>query len=404
MKKYIHRDYFFSKVKPFIDKQIIKVITGQRRVGKSYVLLQIIDEIKKINENANVIYVDKELQKFAFISNEIDLRNFVDTRLDETKDNYLFIDEVQEIANFELCLRSLLNEDLCDIYCSGSNANMLSGELAGTLSGRYIEIQVHGLSYKEFLRFHKIKDSQESLEQYLTIGGMPYLKNLGLDKQIAFEYLKSVYATILLRDVVARENIRNVQFLEGLVGFLSDNLGSLLSSNNISKYLKSQKVNMPTQTILNYLRVLGNAYFIFKVQRAAIDGLKVFEISDKFYFEDIGLRNCIRSFSFSKDIHKIMENAVYIHLLRMDFKVFVGKLDDREIDFIAEKNGERTYIQVCYLLYNEETIKREFGNLLAIKDNYKKMVITMDPIKSANTYKGIEQIHLKEFLSKDNLY
>jgi predicted AAA+ superfamily ATPase len=403
MKKYIPRNYYFKKVIPFKDKEIIKVITGQRRVGKSYVLLQIMDEIKKIEPKANFIYIDKELQKNSFITDEISLRTFIDSKLKARKKNYLFIDEIQEIARFELCIRSLLNEEKCDIYCSGSNATMLSGELATMLSGRYIEIQIHSLSYNEFLIFHKLKDSDESLKKYLTIGGMPYLKNIVQDETTIFEYLKNVYSTILLRDVVARENIRNVAFLESLIAFISNNVGSLLSSNNISKYLKSQQTNIPTQSVLNYLKALGNAYFIYKVSRSAIQGLKIFEISDKFYFEDLGLRNCIRTFKFNDEIHKLMENAVYIHLIRLNFRVFVGKLDDKEIDFVAEKNGEKIYIQVCYLIFNEETKEREFGNLLAIKDNYKKMVISMDPIISKKTYKGIEQIHLREFLANDEI-
>lgn len=403
MKKYIPRNYYFKKVIPFKDKEIIKVITGQRRVGKSYVLLQIMDEIKKTETKANFIYIDKELQKNSYISDENSLREFIDNNLKAKKKNYLFIDEIQEIKNFELCIRSLLNENSCDIYCSGSNATMLSGELATTLSGRYIEIQIHSLSYNEFLTFHRLKDSDDSLKKYLTIGGMPYLKNIGQDEIIVFEYLKNVYSTILLRDVVARENIRNVAFLESLIAFISNNIGSLLSSNNISKYLKSQLTNIPTQSVLNYLKALGNAFFIYKVSRAAIQGLKIFEISDKFYFEDLGLRNCIRTFNYSEDIHKLMENAVYIHLIRLNYRVFVGKLDDREIDFVAEKNGEKIYIQVCYLLYDEQTKAREFGNLLAIKDNYKKIVVSMDPIISNKSFKGIEQIHLREFLANDEI-
>jgi uncharacterized protein len=275
---------------------------------------------------------------------------------------------------------------------------MLSGELATLLAGRYMEFPMHGLSYPEFLEFNRVSDSKEHLNLYLTLGGMPYQHHLGLNPTIVFEYLKSLYATILLKDVVSRENIRNVSLLENLVAYLADNTGSLFSAQNISKYLKSQQINMPTQSVINYLKALTNAYFIHKVSRADINGLKIFEIGEKFYFEDLGLRNSIRPFNYRGDIGKLMENAVYLHLLRNRYIVYVGKSGDKEIDFMAEKNGERLYVQVAYQLGDDNIIKREFGNLAKIPDNYPKYVVTMDEIQARNTYKGIRQVHLKDFL------
>jgi hypothetical protein len=277
---------------------------------------------------------------------------------------------------------------------------MLSGELATLLAGRYIEFPIHSLSYPEFLEFNQIKDSSENLNNYLTLGGMPYQYNLGLEKPIVFEYLKSLYSTILLRDVVARQNIRNVAFLENLVAYLADNVGSLFSAQNISKYLKSQRINMPTQSVINYLKTLTNAYFVHKVARAEVNGLKIFEIGEKFYFEDLGLRNCVRTYNFTDDISKLMENVVYLHLLRKGYQVFVGKMGEKEIDFMAEKDGEKLYIQVAYLLTDANTIKREFDSLLQIEDQFPKYVITLDESNIRNSHKGIKRLNLREFLQQ----
>lgn len=394
-----YRELYLAKLRPFIGKDLIKIITGQRRIGKSYILKQLIAEIERTVPKANIIYIDKELEKFSGIRKSEDLHQYVTHHLVEGKENVLIVDEVQEIDSFQRCLRSLLNQQQCDIYCSGSNATMLSSELATLLAGRYIEVPIHSLSYPEFLEFNQLSTSKENLNLYLTIGGMPYQFHLGLDPNIVFEYLRSLYSTILLKDVVSRENIRNVSLLENLVSYLADNTGSLFSAQNISKYLKSQQINIPTQTVINYLKALTNAFFIHKVPRADIQGLKIFEIGEKFYFEDLGLRNSIRTFNYRGDINKLMENAVYLHLLRNGYKVFVGKSGEKEIDFMGEKNGERIYIQVAYQLTDDKVIQREFENLATISDNYPKYVITMDEIQPLNTYKGIRQLNLESFLS-----
>lgn len=398
MKSYIPRPLYTERIKPFINKQLIKVITGQRRIGKSYILMQLADVIKEQNPLANIIYVDKERLAFSEIRKDTDLYNYVKSASQGYEYNYLFVDEVQEIENFQLCLRSLLNENICDLYCTGSNAKILSGELATHLAGRYIEFHVHSLSYGEFLQFNQLQDSQESFRQYLTFGGMPYIHNLALDENVIFEYLRNVYSTILLKDVVIRESIRNVPFLENLIAYLVDNTGSLFSAQNISKYLKSQHVNIPTQTILNYLRALCNSFFIYKAQRAEIQGMKIFEIGEKYYFEDLGLHNAIRHFDFRKDINKLMENVVYIDLLRHGYQVYIGKSGDKEVDFIAMKNDRKIYLQIAYMLYDDATIKREFENLLGIPDNYPKYVVTMDEMQCGSNYQGIKQIHLRRFL------
>ena len=395
---YIKRPLYIDRIKPFIGKQIIKVLTGQRRVGKSYILLQLIDEIKLLHPDANIIYINIEINEFSFIRTHSALYQYVNDKLIVGVPNFLLVDEIQEVKSFELCLRSLLAESKCDIFCTGSNAHMLSGELATTLSGRYIQIPIYSLSYLEFLEFHQLPDDNESLTKYLKLGGMPYLIHTGLESEVVMEYLRNLNSTILLKDVVARENIRNVSFLENLTSYLADNTGNLLSALNISKYLKSQQQLMPAQTVLNYLRALTNAFYIHKVQRADIKGMKIFEISDKYYFEDLGLRNAIRNFDYRSDVNKLMENVVYLHLKRNRYTVFVGQLVHKEIDFMAERDGERLYIQVTYMLNDQRTIDREFGNLMSIDDQYPKYVVTMDEISAGSDYKGIRQIHLRDFL------
>jgi predicted AAA+ superfamily ATPase len=400
---YIKRPVYIDRIRPFIGKPIIKVLTGQRRVGKSYIMLQLIDEIRLLYPEANTIYINIEQHEFDSIRTNEALYKHVDSLLMPGKQNFLLLDEIQEVKSFELCLRSLLAESKCDIICTGSNAQMLSGELATTLSGRYVQFPVYSLSYTEFLEFHALENSGDSLTQYLKLGGMPYLVHTGLDPDVVFEYLRNVNSTILLKDVVARENIRNVSFLENLTAFLADNVGSSFSALNISKYLKSQQQIVPTQTVLNYLRALTNSFYVHKVQRANVNGLKIFEIGEKYYFEDLGLRNAIRSFDYRSDVNKLMENVVYLHLRRNNYNVFIGKIGDKEIDFIAERNGERVYVQVAYMLFDQKTIDREFGNLLSIEDNYSKYVVTMDEISAGSNYKGIKQMHLRDFLQIANL-
>lgn len=398
MMNYIERPKYTERIRPFIGKQIIKVLTGQRRVGKSYIMFQLMDSIKKEDLTANIIYINLELEKFNQIRTNLDLNEYLRDKFMEDKANYLFIDEIQEVESFQLTIRSLFAENKCDIFCTGSNATMLSGELATYLSGRYIEIKVHSLSFSEFLIFHHLEKGNDSLMKYLTYGGMPYLPNIGLQDDLPFEYLRNVYSTILLKDVVARENIRNIQFLENLVLYLSDNIGNLFSSGNISKYLKSQRIGISPQLTLNYLKALSNAYFVHKVVRSEVGGLKIFEIGEKYYFEDWGLRNAITGFNQKTDLHKLLENVVYMHLLQCGYRIYVGKIDQREIDFVADRNGLKVYVQVCLQITDETVQEREFGNMLLINDNYPKYVVTFNDLIIGNDFQGIKQINLLDFL------
>lgn len=396
---FITREKYVEKIRKFIGKNIIKVLTGQRRVGKSYILLQLINEITNSVVDANIIYINLELESFRTIKTSKDLYEFIDSKLVENRSlNYLFVDEIQEISDFQNAIRSLLAEQKCDIFITGSNANLLSGELATSLSGRYVNFEIHSLSYKEFQQFHALENSQQTLEKYLTFGGLPFLKNLELSENQSFEYLKNVYSTILLKDVVAREKIRNIVFLENLVAYLADNVGSLFSALNISKYLKSQQVEISPPVVINYLRTLSNSFFVHKVVRSDVAGLKIFEIGEKYYFEDLGLRNVISGFNAAKDIGKILENAVYLHLIHCNYKVFVGKIGEKEIDFVGEKKGIKIYVQVSLSIMNEKTREREFTSLQLVHDNYEKYVVTLNDMHLGNNYKGIQCLNLKEFL------
>ena len=394
---YIERKYYIEKVKPYIKKNIIKVFVGQRRVGKSFLLYQFIDIIKSLERNPCIVYINKELDEFGEIKNSTDLISYVKAKKRKRKFCYLFVDEIQDIEDFEKAIRSLFARGGYDIYISGSNANLLSGELATYLSGRYIEIKVFGLSYSEFLTFHKLDDSTQSFTRYLRVGGLPYLIHLPDEDYVVYDYLRNIYNTIILKDVVARYNIRNVNFLDRLVRFLCDNTGGILSAKKISEYLKSQKLGISTQVVLNYLSHLVTAFLVFKVSRYDLSGKRIFEIGEKFYFEDTGIRNSIVGYKVS-DISKLLENIVYLHLCMAGYNVTVGKYNSKEIDFVGEKFGEKIYVQVCYLLTDEGVVEREFGNLLSVSDNYPKYVVSMDEVGSTASTKGIKHIGIREFL------
>ena len=395
-RNYLPRDLYFNQIEPFIGKGLIKVLTGQRRVGKSYLLFQVMDSINKLDPEAEIIYIDKEDCQFDAIKTYVDLMIYLHSIRKQSGKCYLFIDEIQDIVNFEIALRSLQDDPDWDIYCTGSNATLLSGELATYLAGRFIQIRIYALTYAEYLRFHQLSDSPESFLNYIKYGGMPYLVNVEQDERIVYEYLRNVLDTIVLRDVVSRYNVRNIHFLRDLIHYLSDSIGSVVSAKRISDYLKSQQINLLPKLVLEYLTYLESVYFIDRVQRAEVGGKKIFEIGDKFYFEDLGMRHSIIAFQ-QKDIGKVLENVVYHHLKATGYKVFVGKNGVQEIDFVAEKNGNKTYVQVAYLITDEKTHDREFGNLLAIRDNFPKMVVSMDELAIGN-FKGIDHLNIRKFL------
>lgn len=395
-----NRDNYLKRIKPFINKAIIKVLTGQRRVGKSYILFQLIQKITEIDPDSNIIYINKEDLSFDFIKNAEDLNQYVISNSSQQVKNYIFIDEIQEIVNFEKSIRSLLLDENNDIYITGSNANMLSGELATFLSGRYVEFEIKSLAYPEFLKFHKLENTDESLRSYYYFGGLPYLINLTLNNQ-ATEYLKGIYTTIVYRDVVSRYKVRNTVLLEKLIAFLADNIGNLFSAKRISDFLKSQNTMSSANQIQQYVDYLASSFLIHRVGRYDVRGRKIFEIGEKFYFENIGIRNLLVGFN-PADLGKVLENLVYNHLLYLGWNIRIGVFDTNEIDFVANMNGETIYLQVALRLDEAKTIEREFGNLLKIKDNYPKYVITNDPFYG-NSYQGVKHIYIRDFLMLEKI-
>ena len=398
MKQLIIRRNYLDKIFKYLGKEMIIVLTGQRRVGKSYLLKQFYQE--KIKEpDSNIIYIDKEKREFDFIRNYQNLNDYIESKFVKDKHNYILIDEVQDIAEFERSVRGYRTEENADVIITGSNAKMLSGELSTIIGGRFKEIYIQPLSYEEFLTFHSLDDNDDSLTQYINLGGMPGLNKIGLHEDDVREYQKDVYNTVLLKDVIMKNNIRNVNFLENLVLYLADNTGKIISANNVSKYMKSNGENISASVILNYLNYLSDAYIINKVNRYDVHGKRLFDSNEKYYFEDNGIRNAIAGGTREGDVEKVIENVVYQNLVRLGYEVFVGQLQSSEIDFVCTKpNGEKKYVQVSYLIVNEETRKREFGNLMKIQDNYPKYVVSMTPLITNNDYDGIKHIHLRNFL------
>ena len=394
----IRRQSYIDKIEKYLGKETIIVLVGQRRVGKSCILKMIRDE-KMADSDNNVIYIDKEKWQYDAIQTYRDLNEYIEKHWANDKYNYILIDEVQDIEEFERSVRSFRTEPNTDIIITGSNASMLSNELSTLIGGRYKEIYIQSLSYNEFLEFHNLSDNDESLSLYIQYGGMPGLAKIGLEEDDAREYQIDIYHTVLLKDVIMRNQIRNVPFLENLVRFLADNIGKLISANSIAKYMKSQGESITSSVVINYISFLCEAYFLHKVNRYDIHGKRVFENNDKFYFEDNGVRNAIAGGTREGDIEKVIENIIYEHLIRLGYQVYVGQLQAGEIDFVCTKpEGQRIYVQASFIIAEQATREREFGNLRSIKDNYPKYVISMTPLLTKNDDDGITHIHLRKFL------
>ena len=400
MNAVIRQDYL-DEIGRYLGKDTIIILTGQRRIGKSYILRQFRDKVSE-DGKSNIIYIDKEKKDFDEIRNHKDLNDYIDSKRDGYRKNYILIDEIQEIEEFERTLRSYYEEPDVEIVITGSNSRMLSSDLSTIIGGRYKEIYVHALSYREFMTFHHLEDSDDTLAKYINFGGLPGLLKVGLDEQDAREYQKDVFHTVLLKDVILRNKIRNVVFLENLVRFIADNVGKIISANSIAKYMKSQGGNITSSVVINYIKYLCDAYIIHKVNRYDIHGKRLFDSNDKYYFEDYGIRNTLARGTREGDIEKIIENVIYSHLVRLGYEVYVGQLQAGEIDFVCQKpEGGRVYIQVSYLIADDATREREFGNLRSIKDNYPKYVISMTPLVTKTDDNGITHLHLRRFLTED---
>ena len=372
-KTFIEREDYINQIIPYVGKDLIKVFIGQRRVWKSYLLFQVMDLLeKKWVKTEEIIYINKENLKWEHIENYKDLYN-------EVKDfKYIFVDEIWDIFEWEKAIRSLQAEWWKDIYITWSNSNLLSWELASFLSWRYISIDVYPLNYKEFLKFHNLEKGEDSFYKYIEFGWLPYLKNLELKPEIVNSYLRDVVDTIILKDIISRFNVRNIDFFRKLIIYLAREIWSIFSAKNISDYLISQKTKISTNIVLNYLSYCKQALFLNEVSRFDIKWKKIFELRQKYYFTDIGLRNAILWGFNNLYMWWILENIVYINLLSKWYKVTIGEIYKKEVDFIAEKDWKKMYIQVSYILENQSTIDREFWVFSLIWDNWPKYVITLD--------------------------
>ena len=392
------RQHYADIVDSWIGKGNIIALVGSRRVGKSYVMK---DFIQRHNNESdiNIIYIDKEKKAFRDIKTNYDLDTWIEARFIPGKHNCILIDEAQEIIDFEDSICNWYTEENTDVLITGSNSEMLSGELATRLSGRHVEIRVHPLNYSEFLQFHDLQDNDENLMTYLNYGGLPGLRKVGLnsDEQV-WAYLTSVFNTIMLKDIIERHDIRNIQFLNNLIAFYADTTGKLSSANSISRYMKSQTENVSSNLILLYRGFYVDAFLIDIASRYDIHGKKIFESNEKIYWDDLGLRNLKAEGGMDSYIEKVIENAVYKQLRFLDFDVKVGVLNAGEVDFVCTKPGKTVYVQASYIISDETTRQREFGALEKIRDNHPKYVISATPLLTQRDENGITHLSLRKFL------
>lgn len=403
----LKRDEYIKQIVPFIDKDVIKVLTGIRRSGKSVMLKLLMEELKNkgINEN-QFIYINFENLKYRNLKNYERLYDFILNKVDDKyKSYYIFLDEIQEVEEWERCVNSLrVDEDFkFDIYITGSNAKLLSGELSTYLAGRYIEFVVYPFSFKEFFEIMKEKnkeiDLKEAFQDYVKFGGMPFLHNLDYNFEASMQYLQDLYASIILKDITQRNNIRDTDLLERIINYVVMNIGNTFSATSISKFFKSENRKVATETILNYIKACEEAFLVYRVARNDLLGKKILNVNEKYYIADHGIREAIME-NNQKNINQVLENIVYFEMLRRGYNVKIGKVDNLEVDFVCKKNDETIYIQVSYLLASEDTKEREFSVLENIKDNYPKYVLSMDEFDMSRN--GIKHMNLIEFLIKDS--
>ena len=390
-----------QRIRPFINTDLIKVFTGIRRAGKSVMLELVKNELKEsgIGEENFLCINFEQFSNSQFLDVESLYKKITDFQKNTKGKIYLFFDEIQEVDGWEKCINSCRIDFDCDIYITGSNAKLLSGELATYLAGRYVEFVIYPFSFAEFFEMNLIKnpnlDKATCFMQFLKTGGMPFLSNFPDDDSAKSQYLIDIYNSVVLKDVVKRNNIRDVDTLERIVAYAFSNIGHIFSATSLSKYFKSENRKISHDTILNYLKFCSDAFLFYKINRYDLEGKKIVTVNEKYYCADHGLREAL----FGKNIQNIdqvLENIVCLELLRRNYKVYVGKKGDLEIDFIAEKQGKKIYVQVAYLLANEETIRREFSVYNSVKDSYPKYVVSMDDLDFSQN--GIIHKNIKDFL------
>ena len=402
----INRELYMSKIRPFFDKNIVKILVGMRRCGKSVMLQLIKNELIEMGiKKEQFIFINFESATTKNLKDADALYKFISEKVSEIEGKvYILLDEIQEVDGWENSINSFMVDFDADIYITGSNAKLLSGEFATYLAGRYVEIDIYPFSYNEVLDMYRSGkenfDEKKVFLNYLKFGGMPFLFSIGYGEDASLQYLSDIYNSVVLKDVVQRNNIRDVEFLDRIIKYVISNVGCTFSAKSISDYLKSEKRTIASETVYNYLKACENAYLFHRVRRQDLIGKEILKTQEKFYISDHGIREAIYG-NNGRDVEKILENIVYMELLRRGYSVTIGNIAGKEVDFVAEKRNEKIYVQVTYVMGKEETIKREFDSLLAIKDNYPKYVISMlDEIDMSR--EGIHHINIREFLKNDN--
>ncbi len=403
---YIARDKYIKQIEKFIDKPIIKVLTGMRRVGKSTLLKIIKDNLLKEVSDSNKIYINFESISFSEIKNDKDLIEYLKPILNEERKKsnskfYFFFDEIQLISNWEKVINGLRADVDCDIYITGSNSTLISGELATLLAGRYVQFEIYPFTFDEFIMIFDYLDMpvEDLFNEFIKLGGMPFIKYFNLDESVSLKYLSDVYNTVLVKDVLEYNNIRDVDIFNRILSYAMENVGHIFSANSIKNYFKNENRKVSVDTILNYLEYCNQAFILKKVPRYDIEGKKILKVDEKYYLNDHGFRGT-KGFSNTKDIERVLENIVYIELVSRGYDVKIGKLKDQEIDFIAQKDLQTFYYQVSYIMSDESTRHREFGVYRDIKDNLPKYVLSMDKMNFSQD--GIIHKNIIDFLLEIN--
>lgn len=397
----IKRELYMSRIRPFIGTDLIKVMTGIRRCGKSVMLKLIQQELIESGISpTQFISINFEDMNYSHLQTAKALHNEISARASEIEGKvYLFFDEIQEVKDWEKCINSLRVSLDCDIYITGSNANLLSGELATYLGGRYVEFVIYPFSFNEFTElYHSITPAasiQQCFQKYILVGGMPYLSNIRYEDAPSKQYLQDLFNSVQLKDIMKRNKIRDVDLLERIIAYVIANVGTTFSASSLSKFLKSEKRAVAPETILNYIKYCCEAYLFYQVKREDLQGKQILASKEKYYIADHGIRKAVFGGNM-RDINLILENIVYLELLRRGFEVTVGKNGTKEIDFVCNKHGEKLYVQVTYLLASQETINREFGAYDNIKDNFPKYVVSLDEFDMSQN--GIKHRNIRDFL------
>lgn len=400
---FVERKEYIDKIKPFINKPVIKVITGMRRVGKSTFLKIISQKILKDIEESNKIYLNFETLELLKIKTDIELVEYLKPLLKDKKDKvYMFFDEIQLVKNWERVINALRINENYDIYITGSNSSLMSSKISTLLSGRYVQIEIQPFNFREFLKLYSDKNLvyEELFRKYINIGGIPFLKYFDLDENSCAKYLQDLYNTVIVKDVIEYNKVRDVDMFNRILTYVFENIGQTFSSRSIQKFLKNENRNISVDTILNYLEYAKSAYIIKKVPRYDVVGKKILSVDEKYFITDHGLRYA-KGFSNEKNIERILENIVYIELLSRGYKVNIGRVNDKEIDFIAVKGDKKEYYQVSYLLETEETRNREFGVYQKVNDNYPKYVLSMDKMNFSQN--GIIHLNIIQFLCERSI-